>query len=113
MTFKEVETMVASTGLPHAYHHFKGTGVHPPFICFFYGSSNDLIADNTNYQKIETLYVELYSNSKDFGLEATVEGVLSSNGLVWSREETWIPDELLYEVIYTMDVVISPEPSTS
>lgn len=109
MTFKEIADMVDETGLPNAYHHFKKTGVAPPFICFFYGNNNDFTADDSNYQKIEHLYIELYTDSKDIDLEATVEMVLNSNGMVWNRDEDWIGSERLYEVVYEMDVVITEE----
>lgn len=109
MTFKEVADMVESIGLPYAYYQFSETGVEPPFVCFFYGNSNDLLADNSNYQKIEHLYIELYSDQKDFGLEQTVETVLSNHGMVWTRNEERIESERMYEVVYEMDVVITTE----
>lgn len=113
MTYTEVATMISSIGLPYAYYQFRETGVHPPFICFFYGGSNDFIADSTNYQKIEQLYIELYADQKDFDHEAAIEEVLAENGFVWAREEQWIDSEKLYEVIYTMDVVITPDTEVS
>ena len=67
MTYKEIATMVRSIGLPYAYHQFpEGTEQKPPFICFFFSNSNDLYADGENYQRIDTLNVELYTREKDF-----------------------------------------------
>lgn len=110
MTFTDVADMIEEIGLPFSYYQFNdGTGVAPPFICFFYGGSNDLYADDSNYQKIETVYIELYSDQKDFTLEESVETVLKSHGLTWTREETWIDSERMYEVVFTMEVVITEE----
>ena len=42
-------------------------------------------------------------------MEATVERVLSSHGMVWTRDEEWIESERMLEVVYEMDVVITSE----
>ena len=112
MTFKEVATMVGSIGLPFAYYQFPESDaetIAPPFVCFYFPDNRDFVADNTNYQKIEHLVVELYTDQKDFAMEATVEGVLSSAGLVWSRAETWLDGERMQMTGYEMDVVITEE----
>ena len=110
MTNRQVAAMVASIGIPNAYYQFpEGTEQVTPFICFFYSENNDFLADDSNYQKIEHLIIELYTDNKDFGLEANVESVLSANGLVWTRAEEWIESERMLEVVYEMDVVITSE----
>ena len=116
MTFKEVAAMIAEIQIPYAYYQFpEGTGQATPFACFFYSENNDIKADDSNYQKIEHLIIEIYTDNKDFELEATVEGILASHEMVWSRYEEWIESERMLEVIYEMDVVITeaaPEPTT-
>ena len=116
MTTQEVATMVASIGIPYAYYQFpEGTEQATPFACFFYAYDNDLKADDSNYQKIEHLILEVYTDNKDFETEATVEAALASYGMVWSRSEEWIDTERMLEVIYEMDVVITeadPEETT-
>lgn len=107
MTTQEVAAMIQEIGLPNAYYRFPETGQAPPFVCFFYANSNDFLADDTNYQKIEHLIVELYTDDKDFEKEATVERVLQDHGMVYTREETYIDAERMYEVVYEMDVVIT------
>ena len=110
MTYKEVNTMIASMGLDYAYNHFpKDTEHAPPFICFLYGNSNDMLADNTNYSPIRELSIELYTDNKDFTLEATVESTLSSNELVYRKSETYIESELMYMVVYDTEFVVTEE----
>lgn len=109
MTYKEVNTMIASIGIDYTYDHFTDTGHNLPFICFLYGSSTDMAADNTNYQKIRALDIELYTENKDFTLEQTVETVLNENGFVYTREETYIDSEQMYEVIYHTTVAVTDE----
>ena len=108
MTYQNIATMLNSVGIPTAYHHFDdGSGQEPPFICFFYESSADMYADDSNYQKIENLVVELYTDNKDFALEQRLESVLRDAGLTWSRDETYISTERMYEVVYNIVVIIT------
>lgn len=110
MTYKQVASMISSTGLPYAYYQFpEGTAQACPFICFYFTRSNDLAADDTNYQRIRQLAVELYTDSKDFSTEETVENVLNSNGLFYTREETYIDTERMYMVTYLTEIVITEE----
>lgn len=107
MTFKQVAKMIKDIGLPYSYYQFNNdTAVAPPFICYFYTGDNDLLADNSNYQKIENLVVELYTDEKDFANEALIETALNDAGLVYSREESYLDSEKLYMVIYSCGVVI-------
>lgn len=110
MTYQEVAALLASIGLPTAYDHFEvGNAADPPFICFYFEGSDDLAADNTNFQRIRPLTVELYTDNKDFALEERVEAALNGAGLVYSRSETYIDSERMYEVVYTTNIIISEE----
>ena len=48
MTTKQVAAMIAGVGLPYAYDHFEPEEApgNPPYICFFYGQTDDLYADD-------------------------------------------------------------------
>ena len=108
MTYKQVAEMVSSIGVPYAYYQFpNNTGIAPPFVCFYFDSSNDFAADNTNYQRIRPLSIELYTDNKDFTLEQTVENVLNQNGLVYSREETYLDSERMYMVTFMTEIIIT------
>lgn len=108
MTFQEVNNMVESIGLPYAYFQFpEGTGQAPPFICFFYTNSDDLFADNSNYQDIRRLNIELYTSTKDFALEKTIEDILKLNGFTFYREENFIETEKIWQIAYEMEVMIN------
>lgn len=108
MTTQDVASMVASVGIPTAYYQFPdNTGQEPPFICFYFPGDNDFKADNINYAKINRLIIELYTDSKDFALEAAVEQVLKDNELAFIRSETYIDSERMYEVIFETQVIIT------
>lgn len=110
MTYKEIASMIDGIGIPYAYYQFpKGTDQACPFICFYFTRSNDLAADNTNYQKIRQLSVELYTDNKDFEMEDTVETALNANGVVYSREESYLDSEQMYMVTYVAEIIITEE----
>lgn len=108
MTYKQVKTMIAGFGLPYAYNQFpNGTEQTPPFICFMFdNSSDDLMADNMNYQAIRPLTIELYTDTKDFEKEATIETALKSAGLSYVRDETYIESERMFQITYDTEVII-------
>lgn len=110
MTYKEVYNMISGIGYPNAYQFFdEGNASDPPFICFYFESSNDFKADNSNYQAIRQLTIELYTDNKDFEAEAAVEAVLKANNLVYSRMETYISTERLYMVTFLTQIIITEE----
>ena len=108
MTYKQVKTMIAGFGLPYAYNQFpNGTEQTPPFICFMFdNSSDDLMADNMNYQAIRPLTIKLYTDTKDFEKEATIETALKSAGLSYVRDETYIESERMFQITYDTEVII-------
>lgn len=109
MTYEELNTIIASFGLPYAYNEFpENTQQTPPFICFLLDdNSADLMADNTNYQAIRPLSIELYTDNKDFALEMTIEAALNAAGLPFVRSETYIEKERMYQITYESEVLIS------
>lgn len=110
MTYQEVTSMIEGIGLPYAYYQFtKQTAQPPPFICFYFDRDDDLMADNINYQKIASLTVELYTETKDFKCEQAVETALNNAGLAYGREETPIDSERLYLCTFFTTVVITEE----
>ena len=110
MTYKEIATMVSSIDLPFSYYQFpKGTDQAPPFVVFFYSQTDDLYADESNYQRIVQLNIELYTREKDFEKEAAVEGILQNSGLSYYKEENYIDSEKMYQIAYEMEVIINEQ----
>ena len=97
--------------LPFAYDHFaEGESPDPPFICYLTPNSDNFAADGQVYYKINKihieLYTELYCDSKDPALEATLEAVLDEHGIFYNKTEVWIESEKLYEVLYTFEMEV-------
>ena len=106
MTYEEVMVMADETGLPNAYDHFaEGESPEPPFLVFLFPNSDNFAADGRAYLKINELHFELYTDRKQPDLEEEVEAVLDGHGIVYDKTEVWIPEERLYEVLYSMEVI--------
>lgn len=101
----ELREILKETGIPFAYDHFaEGDSPEPPFICYLLPYSDDFSADGVNYLRIAECRVELYTDAKDPGSEAAVEGALSRHGVFWARSEAWIESEGLLLNIYSFDM---------
>ena len=107
MTSVEIKGMMDEAGIPTAYLMFDNdTAVPPPFICFYFDDSDDMFADNINYVKIRPLTVELYTETKDYALEGTLETVLTSHGLSYRKTtETYIESERMMMCVYETEVI--------
>ena len=113
MTYSELVQMVASIGLPSAYDHFvEGESPDPPFVVFLLPSDNNFKADGGVYVDIVNATIELYTDSKQPGIEYAIQEVLRANDIVWRKGEVWIPAERLYEVTYTFGLLLEPEDYT-
>ena len=102
--------MVDSIGLHYAYYQFdEDTAQAPPFVVFFFSTSNDLYADQTNYQRIDSLSIEFYSSEVDFDTEETIETILNDAGLTFYKEQSFIESERIWQTAYDMEIVLTPE----
>lgn len=110
MTNAEVVEMLTETGLPFTYYSYpEKEAPLLPYILFFYSRSNNFPADDTVYQRIDSLNIELYTANKSFDLETQVEAILNKYGFVWEKSEVYLNTEHMYEVIYEMEIVINAE----
>jgi len=81
----------------------------PPFICFYFPGSDDMMADNHNYVSIRPLTVELYTNDKDFAMEAKLEAIFRRYELPFTRTEAYVESERMFQITYSLEVLITDE----
>jgi hypothetical protein len=94
--------------IPTTYEFWPiGDAPDLPYICYYYPDSDDFFADNENYVAIRRLNIELYTDNKDFTLEDTVEGILKANHLGFSKTETYIEAEHMYQTLYQTEVLLN------
>lgn len=106
MTLTEIGTMIDGIKLPWRYSHFSETP-DPPYIVYYFPSENDVFADNSNYANKRQMFIELFTVTKDFSTEATIESALRASGLSWYKQTDYLNDEKLYQTIYEMEVFIN------
>lgn len=88
-----------------AYREFpEGDAPNLPFICYLENGSNNFSADNISYLKKKIVDIELYSKEKDIASEEAIEMKLDELSIPFEKDETYIPSEKCYEVIYTVEV---------
>ena len=105
MSYEEIAEMMEEIGLPFAYHHFaEGESPKPPFLLFLSPRENTFGADNLMYFSFNRLNIELYTNVKSPDTEQRVEEILTQYGIFYTKKETFIESERLYEVLYEMEV---------
>lgn len=106
MTYDNVIEMLEEAGLPLAYDHFsEGESPDPPFLIFLFPGTDNVFADDTVYQKIDELNIELYTDKKDPETENKIEDILLSYELPYEKSEVWIESEKMYEVLYQTQMI--------
>ena len=61
------------------------------------------------YKKINELHIELYTDKKEPDVEERLESVLDGHEIYYDKSEVWIPEEKLYEVLYSTEVIYEQE----
>lgn len=112
MKLNEVYQILKKIGLPVTYYQWQeGDPSNPvpelPYIVYYYPSSSDEKADSVNYVRINGLNIELYTKQKDFALEEQVERILTEHGFFFYKQETYLDDDHMFEVLYETEVVIN------
>ena len=64
-----------------------------------------MFADNTVFQKIDELNIELYTDVKDPETETKIEDILIRHDLPYEKSEYWIESEKMYEVLYHTQII--------
>lgn len=113
MTYTELadkmSDLAKAIGATDKYVYYQwpvGLAPDPPYIVYYISSRSDFKADNINYVKLGDLVVEMYTATKDPQAESLAEAWFESEELAPDIEEADISSESMYEVIYTMEVVI-------
>ena len=109
MTQPELLATLESLGMPVAYSEFVSTPENPapppPFITYQFVNDDDFKADNQNYVEISSFNIELYTNKKDPVSEKLVQDKLKELRLPYSKSETWIDSEKMFQVVYTIQLI--------
>ena len=92
-------TLLKTTKLPVAYHHFTSPP-SPPYVVYLFAYNTNFGADNKVYSGAKNFQVELYAKAKDLASEKLIEDALNGADVYWEKTETYIESEGLYQVLY-------------
>lgn len=104
MTLEEICQALKSIGLPVVYRGFT-TPPDPPYLIYLFSYSSDLMADGQNYLEIDNYQIELYTKNKDPATEKLVENKLKELGLPYSKTETFVQSEGLFQLVYDIQLI--------
>lgn len=111
---KDIATVQAATTntpaviLPYAYYAFdRNTAKAPPYIVYWSPGRSDMFADDSNYQGILDLNIELYTKTKRYDLEAIVEANMAAQKLAYSKTESVVESDGVFMITYQTEVIIT------
>lgn len=109
MRLQDIDPLIASLGLPYAYYEFNKTAQAPPYIVYYSPGRDDLYADNENYQHILELDIELYTQTKRWDIESSIDEKLNAAGLTYAKTEAKIESDGLFQILYETEVLINAQ----
>lgn len=102
MTIKNILESVLGVGQV-AFLEFPEK-VAPPYAVYYSTGADTFAADNIAYFQAIPINIELYTDLKDIGLEKRIETALTENEIFYTKSETGIPSEKVYQVLYEIEV---------
>lgn len=104
---QKVKNCMEAVGLPYRYYQFKeGEGVPPPFLVYYFPSTDNFKSDNKVSTKINTIVVEYYYDQRDESEQLKIEEKFNENDFTWEKtEETYIEKEYIFVVYYSIAVL--------
>jgi len=75
-----------------------------PFICYLETNTNNFLADNRVYQKLQGVEIELYTRNKDIVSETLIETALNENNIIWNKTEDYINSEKCFLIVYEITI---------
>lgn len=111
--FRQMLGLFETYGIPITYYSYpERQAPELPYAVYYFPDARPESADNINWSGISTLNVELYTREKDFLLEHTVGEILSSYELAYTKSETYINTEHMFQVLFQTEVILWEESVT-
>ena len=103
MTLADLKTLLAGTNLPVSFSSVPlEQDTSRPYICYFQYADRNFAADGIVYYARKVIIVRLYTDNRDETTEGVVETALKD--MYWSKEISFLDDQKLYEIQYTIEV---------
>lgn len=105
LTLEEFVQVLRSTGLPVAHYKFMGN-VKLPCLVYVDKGTENFNADDTVYQEITNIDIELYAVRRDKKTERRLEAALTMAGITYERAGTiYIDSERVFETLYEIQIM--------
>jgi len=105
MKLEDVKTLLDSIGIQSVYKQYdSGTAPELPFVTYYVSSDSPFFGDDEPYYSIPEMNIELYTEKKNITLEAQLEAALLAAGVGYVKTESYLQDELMYEVLYEFEL---------
>ena len=103
MTLKDIKDRCAEAHLTYQYGLLE-EGTEPPFLYAVVSDSNNFIADNKVYKKIDAIELYYTFKVKDIEIEETIENTIL-DGVVWRKgDEAYFEDQRVWQVVYYFNI---------
>lgn len=106
MTISDLYTLLSDV-LPGkvVYNAWKVGEAPPlPYVVYYSAGASNFAADNVVYGSRRDVRIELYSQQKDFSIETGFEAALTTAGIYWTRDESFIAEENVFMTIYEVKI---------
>lgn len=104
--FRQMLGMFETYGIPITYYSYPERHAPAlPYAVYYFPDQRPEAADDISWTGIATLNVELYTREKDFMTEQKVDEILSAYDLVYTKDEAYINNEHMFQVLYQMEVI--------
>lgn len=105
MSITDLYAVMASSGLPITYYAWPPKEAPAlPWVAIVEAGSDNFSADGIAFQEIKEISIELYTKAKSPETEALVQTALTSAGIFWQKEETYIEEEHCFLITYEIEV---------
>ena len=103
MTLKELKERCDEANIAYQYGMIE-EDTQPPYLMGVVSDSNNFIADNRVYKKIDSVELHYVFKTKNVEIEETIEQNILGD-VAWRKsDETFYIDEGVWEVIYYFNI---------
>lgn len=92
MTFEHFRELIAELEIPARYGYFKKAQA-VPYIAYTATEKNTIHADGVVVYSEPWIELNLYTKSRDFAAESTVEQFLTTNGIAFDVPELFFDED--------------------
>lgn len=103
MTLKELKERCEAAYLPYTYGVIEDN-TEPPYLYAIVSDSNNFIADNKVYKKIDSVELHYVFTTKDVTIEETIENIVLGD-VAWRKDnEDYFSSDNVWEVVYYFNI---------